>query len=115
MKTYYVCEICKEQFENEEDAIDCESKGIKDSKFKIGHNVLIKNYDGELETRTIVNVVNYKHEKGFKLNDFVYMRGDYIIGIIPIDHGDGSLDRPALESDFYDLTNTRGYLKTDYK
>lgn len=47
-KTLYICDICDQQYDNEQDALKCESTPLKDDKgVEIGDVVLITGGEGK--------------------------------------------------------------------
>lgn len=83
--TRYQCEICNEEYENEQDAQECESLGISLSRFSEGNIIYIlqrypKNNNKPFVKRTLIKKFVKGHEEQWELDRPVQIGKDFTVG-----------------------------------
>jgi hypothetical protein len=98
VRKIYVCEICQEEYDTEEEALECEAQGYIPALFPIGtvlelHERYPKDSDNPYVERTIVEIVkgyveNYTcylgrkpvHEQGYILDEEIQIGKELYVG-----------------------------------
>jgi hypothetical protein len=82
---YWECEICHSRYDEYDQAMECEEKGVTLAKRSVGDVVKIVPYYKELEDqeyveRRIVEICNCGHVEGYVLDKVVEVECNYYLG-----------------------------------